>query len=125
MNGYYSYIGIHTCACLCSILQPSLDGNTKTAIIVCATPSSRFVEDTRSSLKFAGRAKRIKTKVSVNAVITDAMRVKKLEGEIKKLRRLSSGGVSDVSDDQWKQLKVIHFIICTFESVGLVNMSLL
>eukprot|EP00501_MAST-03F_sp_TOSAG23-6_P002673 GSMAST32.ASY1.ANO1.2820.1 assembled CDS len=48
------------------ILKPSLAGNCRTALIACATLADQFVEETQSTLKFASRAKNIKTSVAVN-----------------------------------------------------------
>ncbi|OZJ06789.1 hypothetical protein BZG36_00143 [Bifiguratus adelaidae] len=48
------------------ILQPSLGGNARTAIICTTTPSSRHADETISTLKFANRAKNIQNKPQVN-----------------------------------------------------------
>jgi centromeric protein E len=45
---------------LTRILQPSLMGNTMTAVMCCVTLASAHCEETRSTLKFAAGAKRIK-----------------------------------------------------------------
>eukprot|EP00731_Ephydatia_muelleri_P015976 Em0009g400a len=63
---------------LTRILQPSLGGNAKTCIICTITPAS--VEETHSTLKFAGRAKQIQNKPIVNEVLLgEAALVKKLK----------------------------------------------
>ena len=51
---------------LTRILQPSLSGNAHMAVICCATPSELYLEETRSTLQFASRAKLVKTKPQVN-----------------------------------------------------------
>eukprot|EP00163_Fabomonas_tropica_P028141 TRINITY_DN5670_c0_g1_i3.p1 TRINITY_DN5670_c0_g1~~TRINITY_DN5670_c0_g1_i3.p1 ORF type:complete len:963 (-),score=347.27 TRINITY_DN5670_c0_g1_i3:168-3056(-) len=53
---------------LTRILQESLGGNTKTTLMVAASPAEYNVDETISSLKFAQRAKTIKTTVRVNKV---------------------------------------------------------
>lgn len=53
---------------LTRILQPSLSGSARVLFICCASPADHLVEDTRSTLKFATRAKRIKLNVAVNEV---------------------------------------------------------
>jgi len=46
---------------LTHILQPSL-GNARMAVICCATASDLYLEETRSTLQFASRAKLVKTR---------------------------------------------------------------
>lgn len=53
---------------LTRILQPSLSGAARVLFICCASPANHFVEDTRNTLKFATRAKRIKLNITVNEV---------------------------------------------------------
>ncbi|KFM62031.1 Centromere-associated protein E, partial [Stegodyphus mimosarum] len=68
---------------LTRILQNSLGGNAKTAIICTITPVS--IDDTLSTLKFARRAKCIKNKPHVNEVLTEQALLKRYANEIKKL----------------------------------------
>lgn len=51
---------------LTRLLQESLGGNYKTNLIVACSPSSKNIEETLQTLKFAQRAKHIKNKVTVN-----------------------------------------------------------
>ena len=51
---------------LTRLLKFSLGGNCKTVMIVCISPSSRHYDETLNALKFANRAKEIKTKVMRN-----------------------------------------------------------
>eukprot|EP00771_Trimastix_marina_P000876 gnl/Trimastix_PCT/1909.p1 GENE.gnl/Trimastix_PCT/1909~~gnl/Trimastix_PCT/1909.p1 ORF type:complete len:1223 (+),score=352.48 gnl/Trimastix_PCT/1909:110-3778(+) len=51
---------------LTRILQESLGGNTKTTLMVACSPHPFNLEETLSTLRFAQRAKTIKTKVKVN-----------------------------------------------------------
>jgi centromeric protein E len=60
---------------LTRILQPSLTGNTRTSVICCVSPAQQFMEETRSALMFASRAKNITTSCSVNEVISDEVKV--------------------------------------------------
>jgi centromeric protein E len=71
---------------LTRILQPSLGGNAKTAIICMITPSSKFSDESLSTLKFASRAKKIRNKPQLNQVISDEALLKKYEQEIKALK---------------------------------------
>ena len=54
---------------LTRILQPSLSGNARMAVICCVSPSDIYREETRSTLQFASRAKLIKTKAEINEVL--------------------------------------------------------
>lgn len=51
---------------LTRLLKFSLGGNCKTVMIVCISPSSRHYDETLNALKFANRAKEIKTKLVKN-----------------------------------------------------------
>eukprot|EP00294_Goniomonas_avonlea_P003094 CAMPEP_0114550464 /NCGR_PEP_ID=MMETSP0114-20121206/6087_1 /TAXON_ID=31324 /ORGANISM="Goniomonas sp, Strain m" /LENGTH=486 /DNA_ID=CAMNT_0001735239 /DNA_START=22 /DNA_END=1478 /DNA_ORIENTATION=+ len=51
---------------LTRILQESLGGNTKTTLIVCCSPHGHNLDETLSTLRFASRAKFIKTSVNAN-----------------------------------------------------------
>jgi centromeric protein E len=57
---------------LTRILQPSLEGNAMMAVICCATPSEMYLEETRSTLQFASRAKLVKTRAQVNEIVDDS-----------------------------------------------------
>ena len=52
---------------LTRLLEFSLGGNCKTCMIVCISPSTVHYDDTQNTLKYANRAKQIKTAVSRNA----------------------------------------------------------
>jgi centromeric protein E len=73
---------------LTRLLQNSLDGNTRTLIICCVTPSERYLEETKSTLQFAARAKAIQTSASVNEVLDDQAQLKRLKREVHELKRL-------------------------------------
>lgn len=51
---------------LTRLLKFSLGGNCKTVMIVCISPSSKHYDETLNTLKYADRAKKIKTKVIRN-----------------------------------------------------------
>ena len=68
---------------LTHILQPSLSGNARMAVICCATQSELYLEETRSTLQFASRAKLVKTQAQVNEVMDDRSLIKKLQRELK------------------------------------------
>ncbi|GMF54089.1 unnamed protein product [Phytophthora fragariaefolia] len=59
---------------LTRILQPSLSGAARVLFVCCASPAPAYIEDTRSTLKFASRAKRIRVNASVNEVVDQRAR---------------------------------------------------
>ncbi len=71
---------------LTRILQPSLSGNARMAIICCATSAEGYFEETRSTLQFAQRAKMIKTHAVVNEVMDDRAQLKRLKRELADLK---------------------------------------
>eukprot|EP00985_Skeletonema_marinoi_P018960 scaffold10718_cov127-Skeletonema_marinoi.AAC.1 len=87
---------------LTRILQPSLSGNARMAVICCATPSDLYLEETRSTLQFASRAKLVKTRAQVNEVMDDRSLIKKLQRELKEARR---GGPGKETMEQMKALE--------------------
>jgi centromeric protein E len=77
---------------LTRILQPSLSGNARMAVICCATPSELYLEETRSTLQFASRAKLVKTNAQVNEVLDDRSMIRRLQKELAQARA-EAGGV--------------------------------
>ena len=76
---------------LTRLLQPSLSGNAKMAIICCTTPSELYLEETRSTLLFAKRAKLVKTKPIVNEVLDANSMIKKLQKELARAKKAGGG----------------------------------
>ncbi|KAI8814254.1 P-loop containing nucleoside triphosphate hydrolase protein [Cladochytrium replicatum] len=72
---------------LTRILQPSLGGNARTAIICNITTASSFVEETLGTLKFASRAKTIHNRPEVNEVISADVLLKRYRKQIEELQR--------------------------------------
>ena len=60
------------------------------AVICCATPSELYLEETRSTLQFASRAKLVKTNAQVNEVLDDRSIIRRLQRELAEARRRSS-----------------------------------
>ncbi|KAF1775140.1 Kinesin-like protein [Phytophthora cactorum] len=73
---------------LTRLLQNSLGGNTRTLIVCCVTPSDRFIEETKSTLQFAARAKDIQTSATVNEVLDDQTQLRRLKREVHELKKL-------------------------------------
>lgn len=72
---------------LTRILQPHLSGNADMAILCCASPSMAFLEETRTTLKFAARAKLVQVKPQINEVMDDSALIRKLQEELSQVRK--------------------------------------
>ncbi|XP_020597836.1 kinesin-like protein KIN-7A isoform X1 [Phalaenopsis equestris] len=70
---------------LTRILQLSLEGNARTAIICTMSPALSHVEQSRSTLSFASCAKEITNSAQVNVIISDKQLVKQLQREVARL----------------------------------------
>ncbi|RDY14697.1 Kinesin-like protein KIN-7B, partial [Mucuna pruriens] len=70
---------------LTRILQSSLGGNARTAIICTISPSLSHVEQTRNTLAFAISAKEVINTARVNMVVSDKTLVKQLQKEVARL----------------------------------------
>ncbi|XP_035551391.1 kinesin-like protein KIN-7N isoform X2 [Juglans regia] len=81
---------------LTRILQPALGGNAKTSIICTLAPEEVHIEETKGTLQFASRAKRITNCVQVNEILTDAALLKRQKLEIEELRKKLQGSHAEV-----------------------------
>ncbi|XP_031499737.1 kinesin-like protein NACK1 [Nymphaea colorata] len=70
---------------LTRILQLSLGGNARTAIICTMSPASSHVEQSRKTLSFATSAKEVTNSAKVNMVISDKQLVRHLQKEVARL----------------------------------------
>ncbi|XP_066382370.1 kinesin-like protein KIN-7J isoform X2 [Miscanthus floridulus] len=70
---------------LTRILQSSLGGNARTAIICTMSPAHCHIEQSRNTLLFANCAKNVVTDARVNVVMSDKVLVKHLQREIARL----------------------------------------
>ncbi|XP_073041304.1 kinesin-like protein KIN-7E [Primulina eburnea] len=70
---------------LTRILQTSLGGNARTAIICTMSPARSHVEQSRNTLLFAGCAKEVRTNAQVNVVMSDKALIKHLQSELARL----------------------------------------
>lgn len=75
---------------LTRILQSSIGGNSKTAIICAITPSALYREETKSTLMFANRAKEIKNTPTVNEIMDDKAMLKVYRSKIAEMKYTSS-----------------------------------
>ncbi|KAF9678227.1 hypothetical protein SADUNF_Sadunf07G0013000 [Salix dunnii] len=70
---------------LTRILQSTLGGNARTAIICTMSPARSHVEQSRNTLLFASCAKEVTTNAQVNVVVSDKTLVKQLQRELARL----------------------------------------
>ena len=80
---------------LTRILQNSLGGNAKTAIICTVTPAVMSEEQTFSTLRFASEAKRITNHAKVNEILDEQGQISRLKKEILYVVYSKLKGVSD------------------------------
>ncbi|KAF6003978.1 hypothetical protein F1559_004585 [Cyanidiococcus yangmingshanensis] len=71
---------------LTRMLQNSLGGNSRTAVICAITPAAAHAEETLSTLKFATRAKDVQNRAQQNEVLDDRALLKRYQKEIAALR---------------------------------------
>ncbi|KAK4428708.1 Kinesin-like protein KIN-7N [Sesamum alatum] len=90
---------------LTRILQPALGGNAKTSIICTVAPEEIHIEETRGTLQFASRAKRITNCVQLNEILTDAALLKRQKQEIEELRKKLQGSHAEVLEQQILKLR--------------------
>ena len=74
--------------CLSGLLQNSLGGNAKTAVICTVTPAAMSEDQTMLTLRFARQAKRIQNHAKVNEVLDDKAHMNKLVKEMADLKKI-------------------------------------
>uniref|UniRef100_UPI000180AFDB kinesin-like protein KIF28P n=1 Tax=Ciona intestinalis TaxID=7719 RepID=UPI000180AFDB len=95
---------------LTRLLKNALGGNSKTIMIAALSPADINYEETLSTLRFADRAKSIKTKAVVNESPTDKL-IREMKGEIKRLQDLlknQDGGqviIQGVSPEEVEEMR--------------------
>ncbi|EFJ47441.1 CENPE type kinesin-like protein [Volvox carteri f. nagariensis] len=79
---------------LTRILQPSLSGNSRMAIVCTLSPAAGSVENSRAALHFANHAKAVTMRPVMNEVRNEQALIHKMEAEIVELRRrlVGTGG---------------------------------
>jgi|EP01046_Picozoa_sp_COSAG06_P040914 hypothetical protein len=80
---------------LTQILQPSLGGNSRTAFICTVTLAAKFFEDTKSTLAFADRAKKVTNAPKKNIVMNQKAMLSEAQEEIEQLKQaleMAAGG---------------------------------
>ncbi|XP_019464487.1 PREDICTED: kinesin-like protein NACK2 [Lupinus angustifolius] len=100
---------------LTRILQSSLGGNARTAIICTISPALSHVEQTRNTLTFATSAKEVINNARVNMVVPDKTLVRqlqkevaRLEGELQSPDRSSSSCLKSLLAERELQIKLME-----------------
>lgn len=73
---------------LTHLLKTAIGGNSFTAVLCCITPAVESANESRSTLQFASRAKKIKNKVRVNEVANAQTRLRELEAALRSTKKL-------------------------------------
>ncbi|ESL10968.1 kinesin [Trypanosoma rangeli SC58] len=73
---------------LTHLLKTAIGGNSLTAVFCCITPAAQHVDESRSTLQFAARAKAIKNRVSVNEVSDVKTRLQMVKVELRRYKRM-------------------------------------
>eukprot|EP00041_Stephanoeca_diplocostata_P034784 m.1203739 g.1203739 ORF g.1203739 m.1203739 type:complete len:1155 (-) comp24579_c0_seq15:3325-6789(-) len=76
---------------LTKLLQNSLGGNSKTIMIAALSPAGINYDETLGTLRYADRAKQIKTKAAVNESATDKL-IRELREDNERLKSMLEGG---------------------------------
>ncbi|KAE8685968.1 Kinesin-like protein NACK1 [Hibiscus syriacus] len=91
---------------LTRILQSSLGGNARTAVICTLSPARTHVEQSRNTLLFASCAKEVTTNAQVNVVVSDKALVKQLQRELSRIENeLRNARTTSVSSDSAELLR--------------------
>ncbi|KAL6316467.1 hypothetical protein AAG906_018170 [Vitis piasezkii] len=97
---------------LTRILQNSLGGNARTAIICTMSPARSHIEQSRNTLLFASCAKEVSTNAHVNVVMSDKILVKHLQRELARLEsELRSLELNHAANDSTGLLKEKELLI--------------
>lgn len=100
---------------LTKLLKNALGGNSKTIMIAALSPADVNYDETLSTLRYADRAKQIKTTASVNESATDKL-IRELQEENERLKKMMETGNfemikqddddDDLTDEEKKQEKL-------------------
>lgn len=99
---------------LTRLLQTSLSGNSRTAMIACVSPDEANYEQTLSTLRYADQAKKITTKAKINedVVSLDAHRERlaTMERELSELKQqLTSARTHEAVGEESKLAALVRF----------------
>ncbi|CAG8439650.1 11532_t:CDS:2 [Acaulospora colombiana] len=96
---------------LTRILQNSLSGNARVAVICTISPSIINLEESHNTLKFASRVKKVVTKAHTNEVLDDKALIQKYRIEIEELKaKLERTNVSDYQEKEQELSKRLQIV---------------
>jgi len=78
-------------SCLTKLLKHALGGNSKTIMVAALSPADRNYDESLSTLRFADRAKQIKTTATVNEDPKDKL-IRDMAAELANLKKQIAGG---------------------------------
>ncbi|CBZ27021.1 putative kinesin [Leishmania mexicana MHOM/GT/2001/U1103] len=105
---------------LTHLLKTAIGGNSFTVVLCCITPAIESADESRSTLQFASRAKRIKNKVCVNEVPNAQTRLRELEAALRHTRKLLVAQTLYL----WSRQLQIHKYKAQLSHIGQTNLPL-
>jgi len=94
---------------LTRVLQESLGGNSRTALIICCSPESEHASESVSTLRFGERASRIRNKIVRNEELSTVELKAMLEDANKEIERLM--GVVGGKEKELDEMKLMKGIV--------------
>lgn len=82
---------------LTQILQPSLSGDARVAVIATCNPSPAAIAETQSTLKFAQRVKKVVLKAAINEVVDDKALITKYRSHVSDYSGSPFASIADFS----------------------------
>ncbi|KAJ1460253.1 P-loop containing nucleoside triphosphate hydrolase protein [Pelagophyceae sp. CCMP2097] len=70
---------------LTRMLQPTLCGDARLAMVCCVAPAECYVEETRSTLQFGARAAQVKLAPKIHEVLDDASQLRRVKRQLAEL----------------------------------------
>ena len=70
---------------LTRLLQPTLGGSARLAMVCCVAPAEGYVEETRSTLQFGDRASQVKLAPVVHEILDDASQLRRVKRQLAEL----------------------------------------
>jgi len=107
---------------LTRILQPSLGGNARTAIICTLSPATSHIEQSRNTLLFGSCAKEVVTNAQVNVVMSDKALVKHLQKELARLESelrhpVQSSSLETLLKEKDNQIRKVKLLVTFLTSL--------
>jgi hypothetical protein len=91
---------------LTRILEPSLSGHARIAIIATASAAAADFEETLSTLKFASRAKQVTNRAQINEILDEKALIQKYRNEIDELKKKLA--TAEESEKKYKEMQTLQ-----------------